>query len=604
MSVERSTIPSDLVAMLDLLAETIVQALGFGVAAVNLVRADGSIEVVSVAGSDAAREALVGTVVSPEVWDDLLASSEEWGRLRFLDHRTSTYDSFVWVPDIAPLDVSDAWHPEDSLFAPLIAEDGTRLGILSVDVPQDGRRPSPATRRALEAFAVSVALAIEHATMRQRAEDSEVALKHQATHDPLTGLANRALLLDRLRHVLTARFGSESQMALAFVDVDHFKAINDQHSHAVGDEVLTTTAHRIRAAVRPHDTVARWGGDEFLVLLHQLPDERTVLDVVRRISAAIAQPVTVGAQVVEPTASIGVCLWRTGEAGLEVDELIRRADLAMYDSKDAGRDGYAVFDPTSQVDQRRLRLLDLFSRAVAEDRVVLHYQPIVRTEDARIVGVEALLRLRDDDDTLLHPPDFLELAHETGQLPALEHEVIHQACAQVSRWNQDGHDLRLAVNVCAQQMIRITDFEDTVSSALEQSALAPASLVFELTEHALVSLGDATVDGMNRLITRGIRFSVDDFGTGYGSLTYVHDLPLHELKVDRAFVARSAQGSSRAILRSIATLAAELGMNCIAEGVETTEHQDAVRDAGIPEAQGWLYARALEAGDLERLLTS
>ena len=203
------TVPDDLVAMLDLLAQTIVQALGFGVAAVNIARPGGSLEVVSVAGDDDARRMLLGTVHSAEVWDQILAVSEPWGRLRFADHRNeaANQELYSWVPDIVPITAEDAWHPEDALFAPLTAKDGSRLGILSVDLPQDGLRPNQTTCRALEAFAVSTALAIEHATLRSRAESSERSLKLLATHDSLTGVGNRSMLFDRLDHAASARLG-------------------------------------------------------------------------------------------------------------------------------------------------------------------------------------------------------------------------------------------------------------------------------------------------------------------------------------------------------------------------------------------------------------
>jgi len=279
------TVPDDLVGMLDLLAETIVDALGFGVAVVNLARLDGSLEVVSVAGDADARRVLLGTTDTTEMWQGLLASSEDWGRLRFSDHNHKLADGevFSWVPDIEMLDFEDAWHLEDALFAPLVAEDGALLGVLSVDLPRDGRRPNMATRSALEAFAVSVTLAIEHATMRQRAELSEPAVLRQATHDSLTGLANRSLLEERLGHAL-ADNDHETMTAVVFIDLDRFKLINDLHSHATGDQVLRAVADRISGAVRPYDTAARWGGDEFLVLLERLPDEAAAVEVVQRIS--------------------------------------------------------------------------------------------------------------------------------------------------------------------------------------------------------------------------------------------------------------------------------------------------------------------------------
>jgi diguanylate cyclase (GGDEF)-like protein len=343
------TVPGDLVAMLDLLAETIVEALGFGVAVINIAHPDGSLEVVSVAGDDDAREVLLGTVDSAEVWEQLLSVGEKWGRLRFLDHRSEDALEMAlhWVPKTKPLAVPDAWHPEDALFAPLTASDGRQLGVLSVDQPNDGLRPGPATRKALEAFAVSTALAIEHATLRVRAEASERRFQHLAAHDPLTGVGNRSMLLERLRHALTLAPRHRSLVALVFVDLDAFKRVNDQHTHLVGDLVLTTVAQRLRTAVRSHDTVVRWGGDEFLVLLDRLDDKAAGLEVVRRIESVVAEPISHLGHDVTMTASVGVVFHQPDEE-TDADELVRRADAAMYRAKRSGRSEFEVFNPSDE----------------------------------------------------------------------------------------------------------------------------------------------------------------------------------------------------------------------------------------------------------------
>lgn len=595
---ESSTISEDLIGMLDLLAETIVQALGFGVAVVNLAQPDGTMQVVSVAGDEGARRALLGTSDSIDRWRRLLAASEDWGRLRFQDHNhvLADADVFSWIPDMEMAEGEDAWHPEDALFAPLLAEDGTLLGVLSVDLPHDGRRPNLATRNALEAFAVSVALAVGHATLRRRAELSEREIRRRATHDPLTGLANRALFDERLRRALARDDGQVT--AVVFIDVDRFKLINDLHSHTTGDEVLCAVADRISGSIRPHDTAARWGGDEFLVLLERLPDEAAAVEVIRRISSSLADPVHTSEREVCVTVSMGGSLAGPGD---DAGELVRRADTAMYRVKDSGRNGYAMFHTTDQSVPRRLHLLDLLSRAVVEQRVVLHYQPVVRVSDRRIVAVEALLRLRDDDGSLVPPLDVLHLGHESGTFLPIEHEVIRQSCAQGARWVADGHDVRVSVNVCAEQLRRIRDFEDVVHDALADSGLAPDRLVCELTEHHLIDMTEATVDGIARLVQHGVHMSIDDFGTGFGSLTYVHSLPVQELKIDGSFVA-GAEMTSGAILRSIAGLASDLGLNCVAEGVETLAQHELVRRAGIPHAQGFLYARPVDAEELSAML--
>jgi diguanylate cyclase (GGDEF)-like protein len=338
------TVSGDLVAMLDLLAETIVQALGFGVAAVNIACPDGGLRAVSVAGDDDARDTLLGTVEDAAVWDQLLAMSEPWGQLRFADHRSEAarVGNHSWTPDLEPIDAEDAWHPEDYLFAPLVASDGSRLGILSVDCPNNGRRPDSATCGALEAFAVSAALAIEHAALRQRAETSENLYRHLASHDQLTGVGNRSLLLHQLERAVTHSEEERSLLAVIFVDLDGFKTVNDTFSHEAGDQVLQAVAQRIEAIVRPHDTVARWGGDEFVILLERLASEQVALDIAQRITAALAQPLRDICPDLGVTASVGVSLGRPADH-LSTDQLIREADAAMYGIKHSGRNAWAVF---------------------------------------------------------------------------------------------------------------------------------------------------------------------------------------------------------------------------------------------------------------------
>jgi diguanylate cyclase (GGDEF)-like protein len=333
---DRPTAPEDLVAMLDLLAQTIVEALGFGVACINIARPDGTLEVVSVTGDEAARATLLGSRQSAATWHTLLAASEEWGRLRFADHRRLADDPglLTWVPDVDPGHGEDGWHPADALFAPLTAADGSLLGVLSVDLPVDGRRPGPATRRALEAFVVSAALAIEHATLRARAEASERRYRELASSDVLTGLRNRSMLRERLGQVCGP--GQDGLVGLLFLDLDGFKAVNDEHSHEAGDHVLSTVAQRIAAVVRPGDTVARWGGDEFVVLLERLADPRVGEEVAGRVAAAVAEPIPYRDRVFRVTASVGLCVRRATDS-FDADDLVRRADAAMYRSKSAAR---------------------------------------------------------------------------------------------------------------------------------------------------------------------------------------------------------------------------------------------------------------------------
>lgn len=341
------TVPGDLVSMLDELALTIVETLRFGVAVVNIARSDGALQVVSVAGHGDARRVLLGHVDTPETWARVLSSCEPWGRLRFEDHRNEQVDATTlsWVPEGVPIDAEDAWHPEDALFAPLTSADGTLLGVLSVDLPHGGRRPDEASRRGLEAFAMAAALAIEHSALRARAEASDRIAQEFATRDQLTGLGNRTLMLQRLEHLASARVGQRMPLALLFIDLDEFKSVNDRHTHAAGDRILQEAAQRIQSAVRPHDTVVRWGGDEFLVLLEQLDDEASGRRVANRITAVIAaDPVPYGSELLAVSACLGLAFC-PADAELDPDALVRDADTAMYAAKNANRCGDVLPTP-------------------------------------------------------------------------------------------------------------------------------------------------------------------------------------------------------------------------------------------------------------------
>jgi diguanylate cyclase (GGDEF)-like protein len=553
-------------AVLDRLTGTVVSSLGCERAVIALCRPDGRLHVGSVVDDSAGLTAPVGSVVSRDL----------------------------------PRALGSGWTPTTTVLVPLRASDGSRLGVLAAGLgPTSEDVPDPTRRDALEAFAVAAGLAIEQAASRARADANGAALLNQARSDPLTGVGTRTLLLERLHHASTARTEGNASMALVFVDLDHFKSINDHHSHGVGDRVLRVVAERIQAAVRAHDTVARWGGDEFVVLLDPLADVRFALGAVQRVLNAVAEPVKDGPRTLRVTASIGVSLWSPGEV-MDTEEMVRRADAAMYAAKVDGGDRFTVFDAADPDFSRRLHLHDLLSRAVTEDRVVVQYQPVVRVEDQRIVGVEALLRVRDDDGTLVYP---LELLHRGAPPTDVASAVMMRACADMARWVEEGHDLWLSLNVSAQQVAAIDSLVEDVTRALLTHHLSPERLTLELTEHTLLNTTARTLVGIERLVAAGVGFSIDDFGTGYGSMTYLRTIPVHELKIDRSFVEDAEHHhAARAIVRSIASLADDLGIRCVAEGVQTLEHHTIVEQAGVPLAQGLRYGDALGAEELLDLL--
>jgi len=428
-------------------------------------------------------------------------------------------------------------------------------------------------------------------------------LQHLALHDSMTGLGNRVLLQDRLDHALAKRPEQQRGLAVLFVDLDAFKAINDGLGHAVGDRVLQSTARRLRAVVRPADTVTRWGGDEFVVLMEGVESADEAVVVARRIEQAVAAPLQHRNDELLVTASVGIAFAAHGEVTTSA-QLLHEADAAMYRAKRTGRARHTVFDAALRdAGARRSHVESLLRRAVDDDRVVLHYQPILRLSDRAVVGAEALLRLRDDDGTLLYPDAFLDIAEDTGLMIGVEHEVLLRACGQAASWADAGHDLGISVNVCAKQMALIEDFEAEVLKALAVTGLPGSRLTCEVTEYTVLDTSERTVAGIHRLKQHGVEFSVDDFGTGYASMTYLQTLPVGEVKIDRRFVARAAlDRPAAAIVRAVAGLATELDMRSVAEGIEDESVHDLAVRLGVGHGQGYLYSRPVPSEQFLALL--
>jgi diguanylate cyclase (GGDEF)-like protein len=579
-------------ATLDLLAQTIVNALGFQVAVVNLARPDGSLEVVSCAGPSDVRDLLLGQVDSKENWERILTASVEWGRLRFLDHVdvVATKDMLMWIPEIEVLDTPDAWHPDDALFAPLYASDGSLLGVLSVDLPRNHRRPDKVTRDALEAFAVSAALALEHATLRSVTEQAVKGLRHLASHDTVTGVANRSLLLDQLGSAVARRDRFGIPLGLLFIDLNGFKRVNDAHSHAIGDQVLRAVAQRLDEVTRPQDLVARWGGDEFIVLLDDVRDQGAAHELAVRVESSVGQPIPVNDDQFCVSASIGV-VYSDEVDTASAEDLMHNADSAMYEAKRQAGCGVTTYDlALRRADERRMRVEQALRTALSESRLVLHYQPIVSVRDGTLAAVEALLRLRTDDGDLLYPDSFMAAADDLDLMVEIEHAIFREACQQAMEWEAAGHSLRLSVNVCARQLAQIDGFETALDRVLKETSFGRERLTLEITEHAQLMTQPRTLPGLRRLTASGIELSVDDFGTGFGSMTQLRALPLQEIKIDGSFVTEApTERAAAAIVRAHAILASELGVRCVAEGVETLEQHDLLASVGIGLAQGYLY---------------
>ena len=421
---------------------------------------------------------------------------------------------------------------------------------------------------------------------------AEAALAEQATTDALTGMANRAVLMQRVATAL-AQSGPDRLPLVLFLDLDKIKRINDSLGHAAGDRLLCAVAARLRAAVRTQDTIARLGGDEYAVLA-VLEQGDAAAQVAARLQAAFREPFDVDGRSLRVTASIGAVV---AEPGVDAESLLAAADAAMYDAKRRGGDSVAFFTPQMRahaVEQLTLEV-DLRRAVHAGDQMHLLYQPIVRAADARVVGVEALLRWEHPERGLVSPADFIPLAELTGDIVPLGRWVVHEACRQHARWREERPDLplTLSVNVSARQLAD-PELVAHVREALYRTGTPAAMLCLELTETALVSdpVGAAAV--LRELGRLGVRLALDDFGTGFSSLTHLQRFPVDTVKVDRSFVRElCSAGGGAAIVASTISMASHLGIQVVAEGVETSEQRDALVALECELLQGYLFARPL-----------
>jgi diguanylate cyclase (GGDEF)-like protein/PAS domain S-box-containing protein len=436
-------------------------------------------------------------------------------------------------------------------------------------------------------------------TERRKAAD---AIHRLAFYDVLTGLPNRRLLMDRLQALLDA--GSAApHAAVMFIDLDHFKNINDARGHATGDLLLHAAAQRLSQLAGPDDTVARLGGDEFVMLLAGPAGNDAAggaLAVAARVRAALAQPFDIGGQSYQSTASIGVTL--LPRAGQTVDDLLREADIAMYRAKAGGRDGVALFEDTMRAEvEHRLAIERDLGQALVKGELQMHVQLQV-DRDERPVGAELLMRWRRADGTSVPPDVFIPAAEASGLIVKLGYWALRQACLAWLRLSAAGHALPLSVNVSPSQF-REPDFVTQVRAILHETGAPAAQLIFEVTEGLLIENLDDTIARMHELARLGIRFSIDDFGTGYSNLAYLKRMPLYELKIDRSFIHDTpGDANGTAIVQSILAMAAHLGLRVVAEGVETQDQAAFLAAHGGPGMQGYLFARPMPLADMLALL--
>ena len=597
--VQRLGASLDLRHTLEEVTQAVVDRLGFGLAVLNLVTDDGDLEVVTVAGPDDVRMDLVGQVQTAEAWAQVLAVSQQRGRLRFLDGRTideAVSDVAFYVPDIDVDPRPDTWHPLDALFAPLYGGDGALIGVLSVDLPHDGMRPDPDDCALLEVFAVQAALAIDHARLYSELQESleeqqrvQAELRHRALHDPLTGLANRELLLDRLDQALGRARRDGRVVAVLFLDVDHFKLVNDSLGHGVGDELLIALAALLSEHLREVDTAGRLGGDEFALVLEELSGPAEAIAVAERLIVAVREPLQVGGEEVRASLSIGIAL---ASPSATPSGLLADADAALYRAKAAGRGRWEVFD----TEMRSAALAQLALRrelvvAAAGEEFRLHYQPIVDLRTRQALGYEALLRWQHPTRGLLAPAAFLDVLQDSHSDSDVAEWVLGRACADAATWPAvRGRPPFVSVNLSPRQLSR-PDLARRVAGVLARSGLPPERLWVEITEDRPLDPRHDIAD-VQRLRDLGVHVALDDFGTGYAGLTYLQRLPADTVKIDRVFVSQVEHDPvSRGIIGAVVDLAAVLGLHVVAEGVETEEQAAVLLELGILCAQGHLFGQ-------------
>ena len=441
-------------------------------------------------------------------------------------------------------------------------------------------------------------------TQRKLAEEQ---LIHEALHDALTGLPNRSLFIDRLGHRLKHKRREKDKLfAVLFLDLDRFKLINDSMGHGPGDELLVETARRLEKSVRPGDTVARLGGDEFAILLEDVTDAADAAVVATRIQVALKESVRVGGQEIVCSASIGIAMGMTGYE--KAEDVLRDADTAMYRAKSQGRARAEVFDTTMHA--RAVVLLQMeteLRQAIERGEFVAHYMPIVSLESGRITGFEALVRWNHPQRGFVSPFDFINVAEEAGLIIAIDRWVLREACRQLKEWQghfPEGDRLTVSVNLSGRQF-RQSDLVDAVTGALRDTGLSATSLAVEITEGVLIDNAEAAGQMLRNLRERGVQIYLDDFGTGYSSLSYLHRFPIDAVKIDRSFVSRiGAKREGHEIVRAIVTLAHNMGMRVIAEGVETGDQLGELRMLKCGYGQGYLFSKPVSAEEIAALVAT
>jgi diguanylate cyclase (GGDEF)-like protein len=517
------------------------------------------------------------------------------GGAAILEDRFVVIEDYAADPRAMPVALRDGIG---ACMAAPVHRDGAVVGALLVGSREAGRRFTEHERAALLSFAEVATLAFNDDAARRAMANAVADAEHRAAHDPLHGLPNRALVLQRLEEALARARRSGDDVTVLFIDLDRFKRVNDSFGHSVGDEVLIRVAEQLRGTAREVDLVARLSGDEFVVVAEGLGLE-DALALADRLTEAVAAPLPLYGRETVITASVGVR--RTGGES-SPEQVLQDADVAMYRAKESGRARIECFDDRMRTTiLERLEVERWLRHAAQRGELRLHAQPIVGADDLGLAGVEVLVRWEHPEQGLLTPDRFIDVAEEAGFIVAIDDWVLREACAQLGRWraaSPAAHDLRVNVNVSARQF-GDQRFVASVEEALADAGLPATLLSLEITESVLMSETATTAATLRALKDLGCRLVIDDFGTGYSSLAYLHRLPVDEVKIDRSFVSSmDTDPEAQVLVRAIVSLANELGLDVVAEGVETVEQRDLLRAIGCDLLQGYLFGPPVDPSTL------
>jgi len=528
---------------------------------------------------------------------DVIMIADLDGRLRFASPAAER--TFAMHPDdLVGRNLLDLWGESDrerlaAFLAEVAATRGRSIGPVEVTVGAGNRRStleSVGSNLLDDPAIAGLALNFRDVSERKALEEQ---LRQLAFHDPLTLLANRSLFRNRVQHALQLAHRSRQRVAVMFLDLDNFKNINDSLGHDAGDRLLQAAAQRLVKSTRPSDTVARLGGDEFAILLEGINEGTDVERIAKAITGSFEEPLQLDGADAQMAASIGIAFSQNGD---DTEQLLRNADIAMYNAKAAGKARYVVFQPHMQEQLReRLRLEEGIKRALERGEFFLEYQPVVDLTHRELLGIEALVRWNNPDLGLVMPGEFIPTAEESGQIIELGRWVLLEACRSVRAWRDSivaGDGLRVAVNISGRHL-QHADLVADVRYALEESGLEPGNLVIELTESTIMHNTELNLERFRELKALGVKLAIDDFGMGYSSLSYLHRFPIDILKIDRSFVSRlTERDDGPELARAVVMLGETLGLETVAEGIEHEDQVAKLLELGCVAGQGFLFARS------------